>query len=209
MEQEIEALSQRLQQEPNWDRGLDNLDRDLIRLSLRATQLSTYAFAHEDDPSETWTRAAWRNFVVQFVQFLTELDRTGLSEIMGRLTPEYLADFSFSNAREFREFEENLEDVPVLEMPREGWNRFWGIADVAVPRFLEVMRVNQPFMFRPLFSETHQKFEASVLNFEHLSPFKWRKAVAAGTGFLLAIADTAVIARPLELDSLRWSRDWV
>jgi hypothetical protein len=127
MERQIEALDERLHDDPRWIQAKERLDETLLSANLKTAKELFYFFAFEENASGRTLEMAWLSLESQILNFLREVDFTGVSQVLGEVAPEYLAQFSFTNATEFRRTEEAL--LNDLEIPQEAWNRFWSLAD--------------------------------------------------------------------------------
>lgn len=197
MESAIVNLSERLENDPSWTDAITNLDRNLLSMSQRNVAQITAYFAHEEELNERLVKMAWLGLQLQTLYFFRELDASGVSSVIGQVAPEYLGDFSYTDAIEFRSIEENLASD--LQIPAEAWELFWRLIDQHKDEFISQMREYESYSFyQHLFPSIAAQFQIPPSRFRHLSPFRWSKAVAGGIGTVLGIADplTAILALP-------------
>lgn len=189
MERQIEALNERLANDGEWNQSRRLLDERLFSEDLNTSKQILSFFAHEREPTDSMIEMAWGSLESQILHFLRELDSSGVSKILGEVAPDYLADFSFSNAKQFREFEEHL--LRDLDIPEAAWERFWAIVDNNKPAWLsDVSTAEAPYnLYRHLSGRIVETFKSGPGPYEHLSPFKWWKPVVVGIGSVLGFAD--------------------
>jgi hypothetical protein len=189
MEPQIEGLEERLENDPWWRDARARLDETLWSENLNSSKHLCYFFAHEQDTTDRILQVAWWSLESQILYFFRELDSMGVSRIIGEVAPDYLQEFSFSSATQFREYEESL--LRDLDIPEVAWERFWALVDNNKQTWLsEVSASEAPYsVYRHLSARVISTFRAGPSNYEHLSPFKWWKPVVAGLGSVLGIVD--------------------
>jgi hypothetical protein len=193
MEPQITALDSRLENDREWREAAAKLDERLLRTSLDSVKLITRFFAHEEDQPGPTLTMAWLSLEAQLLHFFRELDSTGISRIIGEVAPEYLSNFSFSNAGGFREIEEGL--LRDLDVPPEGWDRFWALADEYKGEVLSQMREQSPYSaYQHVADRITGRLGDELGPYTHLSPFKWWKPVVAGLGAAVGIIDGIAVA---------------
>lgn len=189
MEPALEKLSERLESDPAWRDAIDRLDQNLNLISEGSAAQITSFFAGEDNPTPRANDLAWVSLELQTLHFFRELDASGVSEIVGRVAPDYLRGFSYQEASEFRTVEEY--QLRALDIPPAAWSLFWQLMDQYKDDFISKMGEFQPYSFyEHLFPLIEEQIHTPPMNFVRLSPFKWGKATAAGIGTVLGIADT-------------------
>jgi hypothetical protein len=193
MDHQIEALDERLASDPEWQNARARLDDRLFMESLTASKQICNFFAHEEEPSDRAFELAWGSLESQILHFFRELDWTGVSRIIGEVAPDYLRDFSFRNALQFRNYEENL--LKDLDIPEAAWERFWPIVDKHKSEWLsDIDTGDRPYsIYQHLSGRVVEVFRSGPGPYEHLSPFKWWKPVVAGLGSVLGIADGILV----------------
>ena len=106
MEFEIDQIAERLEQDPEWAEAIAKVDETLFSLSLESVRQMIAYFAHEENLDPNVVRILWSNLETEILHICREFDNAGISSIVGRIAPEYLRDFSYQAATEFRSFEE-------------------------------------------------------------------------------------------------------
>ena len=116
-----------------------------------------------------------------------------MSRIIGEVAPDYLEDFSFSNAAQFRQYDESL--VRDLDIPEAAWEPFWAMVNKNEFDWLpEVPREEKSYsLYRHLSGRVVENFRSGPGPYVRLSPFKWWKQVVAGVGCVLGIADGVLV----------------
>ncbi|HEX8131041.1 MAG TPA: hypothetical protein VF527_18205 [Pyrinomonadaceae bacterium] len=188
MEEQIVALNQRLENDSEFKNAVAQLDQNLLQANLNSVaRLSAY-FAYDENLNDYIVQMAWRSLEVQTLYFLRQLDDIGISRIIGKVAPEYLYEFSFREAVEFRAVEENL--LNQLQVPNDAWDRFWSLVDENKNQFLSEMQVFEAYSF---YQHLSPFIYAQLLNtpnrFRPMSPFKWSRAIIGGIGTSLGIVD--------------------
>lgn len=143
MESQIRALDERLRADREWENAIERLDQRLLNTSLESMKHLGRFFAHDEDQPDRILQMAWFSLEAQTLYLLRELDSSGVSRILGEVTPDYLADFSYSDASAFREEEERM--LSDFEVPQEGWDRFWALVDRNKGEWLSQARELRPY----------------------------------------------------------------
>jgi len=164
--------------------------RHIRSVSLQNVVDITYLFGHKEDLDRGVMEVMWHSLQTHILYFLRELDKSGLSKIIGQVAPNYLGEFSFKNATSFRETEENL--LRDLAIPEEAWNLFWEYVDENKGLILSEMRGHTNYSFyEHLYFPLIERFRELPLTSRHLSPFRWGKALLTALGTGLGLIDWA------------------
>jgi len=120
-------------------------------------------------------------------------------------TVNFLSEFSYSNAMEFKEEEKSIITIGSKEppslvelMPEKAWNKFWITVDTSKKTMLEEIHrlcaEPNPRFFYYLFRRYTERglSHGSTFDFVELSPFNWSKVICLGVGGVLSAVNAAV-----------------
>jgi hypothetical protein len=182
---------------PIWQYAISVLDDSwrLLREDLKKTVLY---FGYDVSASTDSSQNRWKNLEDQVYHLFGDLDRVGLSEIIGEVVKRSSnllgGDFSYFSAKDFRRFEESL--VRDLEIPDQAWDRFWRLVDERKDNLIrEMERFGEDYNFREhLFPSIAITFREGPGSPESMS-FKWSLGTIVGVGTLLgSVNGSAAIA---------------
>lgn len=193
-------------QYPEWQLAISILDPGwrLLRESLKKSVLYFGYQVSASKPANPQT--LWFDLLVYVVQMYGDLDRVGLSGIIGEVVGQnsiQLMDFSFSEKGAFRRFEEYL--LRDLEIPTEIWDKFWILVDQNKGPLIQVMKSHQGAYnfhehFFPQFDTVSKRGPGTTTAMS----FKWSLATIVSVGTLLGSVNggTAIPTAGLSLLSL-------
>lgn len=169
---------------------------------------------YDATPLDRFLYVALSNLQSQIYHLYRTLDDYGLSTIISREARDFLSQFSYVAATEFRSEEKRLikeiydktrgrnKTIKDLQIPEEAWNRFWLTVDRNKGTIVTKMQVasHDRFLYFVLYKEyVENAFRDPLGNFTlgefmPMSPFNWSKALCSGIGAtLLAVNALASI----------------
>ena len=172
-----------------WRQARIRIDQTALQRNLDSIRRITSDFVQES--SATNGLQAWTNLKPLVYSLFQELDDTGVSQIIGDVAREFtrdLLEFSYVQARDFRQFEENLAR---LDKANVDWDTFWHFIDEhkerAIHSFADSGR-NYEFR-RDLFPLIDIVFQNTPYTEIEMSPRKWLLGAVVSVGTFLGLID--------------------
>ena len=178
MEEAIEKLGNAILEHPHWIQVVQKFR--IHRLSeyyLELTRLTHHLAYTQDLNNKSMINSLWNRILDITKHVYGDFDRSGYSNLIAEIVPNYLHDFSYSNSKEFRKLEESwLHSVGI---PKKAWDKYWKLIDENKTSVLEKMKTKK---FRALDEVYYYPHYNTVGpgELKPMSPFNWGRAIIVG-----------------------------
>ena len=190
MEPLIEKINRTIWAE-QWRQARIRIDQSTLQRNLDSIRRVTSDFLQENSATNRFQ--AWTNLKSLVYSLFQELDNTGVSQIIGDVAREFRRDFlefSYVQARDFRQLEENLVR---LDNANIDWDTFWHFIDEHKQRAVQSFADSgRDYAFRrDLFPLIDIVFQDTPYTEIEMSPKKWLLGGVVSLGTFLGLVDSS------------------